>query len=78
MAEFVLVGNNGYTVQDSPEPERWAAPLIAAGLSNQEIADELVISIGTVKRHINNIYTKLGVHSRTQAISKANELHLIT
>ena len=52
--------------------------LIAAGLSNQEIADELVISIGTVKRHINNIYTKLGVHSRTQAISKANELHLIT
>lgn len=52
--------------------------LIASGLSNREIAEELFISIGTVKRHINNIYTKLDVHSRTQAISKANELHLIT
>jgi LuxR family maltose regulon positive regulatory protein len=52
--------------------------LIASGLSNREIANELFISIGTVKRHINNTYTKLDVHSRTQAISKANELHLIT
>jgi len=52
--------------------------LIAAGLSNQEIAEELVIAIGTVKRHINHIYAKLDVHSRIQAIAKAKELRLIT
>ncbi len=44
--------------------------LIAAGLSNQEIADRLIIAPGTVKRHINNIYGKLGVQSRTQAVAR--------
>ena len=42
--------------------------LIEAGYSNQEIAAELVISMPTVKRHISNIYTKLGTSSRTQAV----------
>jgi len=51
--------------------------LIAAGLRNREIADQLFIAHGTVKRHINNIYGKLGVHSRTQAIAKARELGLL-
>jgi LuxR family maltose regulon positive regulatory protein len=51
--------------------------LIAAGLSNPEIARELVISVGTVKRHINHIYGKLGVSSRTQAVAKARALHLL-
>jgi LuxR family maltose regulon positive regulatory protein len=51
--------------------------LIAAGLANREIADELVIATGTVKRHINHIYGKLGVGSRTQAIAKARELRLL-
>ncbi len=51
--------------------------LIAAGLANREIADELVIAIGTVKRHINHIYGKLGVPSRTRAIAKARELGLV-
>ena len=51
--------------------------LIAAGLSNREIADRLVIALGTVKRHINNIYGKLGVRSRTQAIAKGRELRLL-
>jgi LuxR family maltose regulon positive regulatory protein len=51
--------------------------LIAAGLANREIADELVIAVGTVKRHINHIYGKLGVGSRTQAIAKARELRLL-
>lgn len=50
--------------------------LIEAGNSNQDIADGLVISMPTVKRHISNIYTKLGVESRTQAISLARELGL--
>jgi LuxR family maltose regulon positive regulatory protein len=51
--------------------------LIAAGLANREIADELVIALGTVKRHINHIYGKMGVARRTQAIARARELELI-
>jgi LuxR family maltose regulon positive regulatory protein len=50
--------------------------LIEAGCANQEIADKLVISITTVKRHISNIYTKLDVTSRTQAISRGRLLSL--
>ena len=43
--------------------------LIETGNSNQEIAGKLFISIPTVKRHISNIYAKLGVKSRTQALA---------
>jgi len=50
--------------------------LIEAGASNQEISEKLVISIPTVKRHISNIYAKLGVTSRTQAIAIGKELRL--
>jgi len=50
--------------------------LIEAGYSNQGIADKLVISMPTVKRHISNIYAKLGVESRTQAVSIGRELRL--
>ncbi|MEA3440815.1 MAG: response regulator transcription factor, partial [Chloroflexota bacterium] len=59
------------------ERELQVLGLIAAGLSNREIADELVIATGTVKRHINHIYSKLDVHSRTRAIARANELRLL-
>jgi LuxR family maltose regulon positive regulatory protein len=51
--------------------------LIAAGRSNKEIAMELYISIGTVKRHTVNIFTKLDVKNRTEAVSRARELGLI-
>jgi ATP/maltotriose-dependent transcriptional regulator MalT len=51
--------------------------LIAAGLSNQEIAGRLIIAPGTVKRHINNIYGKLGVQSRTQAVARGREIGLL-
>lgn len=50
--------------------------LIAAGLSNAEIAERLVISVGTVKLHINHIYSKLQVGSRTQALARARDLML--
>ena len=50
--------------------------LIESGCSNQEIAAKFVISLPTVKRHISNIYAKLGVSSRTQAVSRAKELNL--
>jgi LuxR family maltose regulon positive regulatory protein len=51
--------------------------LIAAGLSNQEIGERLTVTLRTVKWHIHNIYGKLGVHSRTQAISRAGESDLL-
>ena len=51
--------------------------LIAEGLTNQQIAERLVISLGTVKAHSSNIYRKLGVRNRTQALARARELNLI-
>lgn len=48
--------------------------LVAAGFGNKEIAGKLEISPGTVKRHVINVYGKLGVHSRTQAIARARAL----
>ncbi len=50
---------------------------VAAGYSNQEIAQELVVAVSTVKKHINNIYGKLEVGSRTQAVARARELGLL-
>jgi len=51
--------------------------LIDQGLTNREIADKLTVAISTVKTHINNIYGKLGVQTRVQAIKEARELGLI-
>lgn len=66
---------------DLPEPisdrEFGVLELIAMGLSNQEIADRLHISLHTVKTHARRINAKLGVRSRTQAIVKARELGLL-
>jgi len=50
--------------------------LIEAGCTNQDIAGQLVISTPTVKRHITNIYTKLDVESRTQAIAIGKQLKI--
>ena len=51
--------------------------LMQAGLTNQEIANELVISLYTVKRHATNIYNKLAVSNRRQAIRQAQQLGLL-
>lgn len=51
--------------------------LLAAGLSNKEIAEKLVVAIGTVKSHTSNIYRKLEVLGRTKALAKARAHHLI-
>jgi LuxR family transcriptional regulator of csgAB operon len=48
--------------------EREILQLLSMGLSNQEMAEKLVIAEGTLKRHIANLYQKLGVHNRTQAV----------
>jgi two-component system, NarL family, response regulator LiaR len=50
---------------------------MAKGLSNQEIADKLFVSLNTVKTHTSNLFLKLEVSRRTQAIQKAKELNLI-
>jgi LuxR family maltose regulon positive regulatory protein len=64
-------------IEPLSEREMEVMRLIAAGLTNREIAEKLFIVTGTVKRHINNIYGKLGVRSRTQAIARARELRLL-
>ncbi|MBY0433472.1 MAG: LuxR C-terminal-related transcriptional regulator [Cyclobacteriaceae bacterium] len=51
--------------------------LMARGLSNQEIADRLFVSLNTIKTHISNLFLKLEVGRRTQAIQKGKELRLI-
>jgi LuxR family maltose regulon positive regulatory protein len=51
---------------------------IVAGMSNQEIAAKLHLSPNTVKTHVRNLYGKLGVQSRTQALRRARELGLLT
>jgi DNA-binding CsgD family transcriptional regulator len=51
--------------------------LMAQGLSNQEIADKLFVSLNTVKTHSSNLFLKLEVNRRTQAIQKAKALSLI-
>ena len=51
--------------------------LMAAGLSNQEIADKLFVSLNTVKTHSSNLFLKLEVSRRTQAVQKAKEIKLI-
>jgi DNA-binding CsgD family transcriptional regulator len=50
---------------------------IVEGLSNQQIADSLIVEISTIKKHITNIYGKLGVGSRTQAVIRAQQLGLV-
>ena len=59
------------------EREREVLVLIAQGLSNQEIADKLVISIKTVNRHRENIMAKLNLHSRVELVRYAIEKGLI-
>ena len=51
--------------------------LIAAGLSNQDIADRLFVSTSTVKTHVSNVLSKLDASRRTEAIARAKDLHII-
>ncbi len=59
------------------ERELEVLQLLVAGLSNQAIAQELIVTVGTVKRHLNSIYGKLAVQSRTQAVARAQILQLL-
>ena len=59
------------------ERETHVLRLLAGGASNQAIADHLVISLPTAKKHVANILGKLQVHNRTEAIARARALHLL-
>jgi len=64
-------------VEPLTERELEVLHLIAAGASNEEIAERLVIAIGTAKRHVSNIFGKLTVSNRTQAVAHAREIDLL-
>ncbi len=68
-------------VQFQPEPlserEREVLRLLVRGASNHEIAQELVIVVDTVKRHVSHIFAKLDVQNRVQAAKRAHEFGLL-
>jgi LuxR family maltose regulon positive regulatory protein len=83
LAAFPQLESHGQLLTASSQPpvlsdrELEVLRLIAAGQSNEEIAQRLIISLGTVKAHTSNIYRKLDVRGRAQAIVKARELNLL-
>lgn len=64
-------------VEPLSEREQEVLALIAEGLKNQEIAEQLYVTLSTVKAHCNNIYRKLDVNNRVQAVSRAREMKLL-
>jgi ATP/maltotriose-dependent transcriptional regulator MalT/CheY-like chemotaxis protein len=81
MKEEMAMHPSAFSVQSLVEPlsqrELEVLRLIAAGMSNKEIARQLVLTVGTVKWHIENLYSKLNVCSRTQAVARARALGLL-
>ena len=68
---------NQLLIEPLSERELEVLALIANGLTNQAIAEELVIALSTVKKHVNNILGKLNVGNRTEATSRARELNIL-
>jgi DNA-binding NarL/FixJ family response regulator len=73
--------HNDFTSLDRPDPlterETEILRLMASGYSNKEIANSLGVAEGTVKNHVSNILSKLGVRDRTRAVLKAFELGIV-
>jgi ATP/maltotriose-dependent transcriptional regulator MalT len=69
--------DSGQLVEQLTQRELEILRLIADGLSYAEISNRLVIGLNTVRFHVKNIYGKLEVHGRTQAIVQARKLHLL-
>jgi LuxR family maltose regulon positive regulatory protein len=67
----------GSLIEPLTERELDVLRLVVAGLSNSEIADQLIIATSTVKSHINRIYGKLEVENRAQAVIKTQDLALL-
>ena len=85
LAAFAQEGANLHLPDPSASPlvvaltgrEREVLQLLVGGASNREIAQRLVLSMNTVKKHVFNICGKLGVQRRMQAIAKARTLDLL-
>ncbi|MDZ3823575.1 MAG: response regulator transcription factor [Pseudoxanthomonas sp.] len=85
VTERLLTGldrmQNSFASLDQPDPltdrETEILRLMAGGYSNKEIANSLNVAEGTVKNHVSNILSKLGVRDRTRAVLKAFELGLV-
>ncbi|WP_297832992.1 response regulator transcription factor [Thermomonas sp.] len=73
--------HNEFVSLDQPDPltdrETEILRLMASGFSNKEIANSLHVAEGTIKNHVSNILSKLGVRDRTRAVLKAFELKLV-
>lgn len=73
--------HNEFTSLDRPDPlterETGILRLMAGGYSNKEIANSLSVAEGTVKNHVSNILSKLGVRDRTRAVLKAFEIGIV-
>ena len=72
-----LAGEEFQPLESLSAREETTLQLLAKGLSNREIANAIYVSENTVKFHLKNIYSKLGVKNRLQATSAARELHLL-
>lgn len=75
LARTIIVAPASRSVLSSREIQ--VLELLSEGSTNAEIADQLVISAGTVKRHLANVYTKLGVGTRLAAVRRAVDLGLL-
>jgi NarL family two-component system response regulator LiaR len=71
------VSEPGPPGQDMTEREKEILALMVEGLSNNEIAERLIVSQSTVKFHVSNILSKLGVSGRTEAVALAVKHHLV-
>ena len=73
--------NNNFVSLERPDPlterETEILRLMAGGFSNKEIANSLHVAEGTIKNHVSNILSKLGVRDRTRAVLKAFELKIV-
>ncbi len=69
---------NGEIIEALTTRESEIIHLVAQGLSNREIALHMHLSLSTIKVHIYNIFRKLNVHNRTQAVAKAQTLNILS
>lgn len=75
---FIIVGGDQFDlIEPLSDRELEVLRLLADGCTNQEIAEKLVLAIGTVKAHNHNIFSKLGVGNRVRAIARAKSLGLL-
>jgi LuxR family maltose regulon positive regulatory protein len=75
--QFRLAAPVAGLVEPLSDRELEALGLLAAGRTNREIAEELVVALDTVKKHVSHVLDKLGAANRTQAVARARELRLL-